>query len=235
MKILILASQHGNEYSGEKLYKYIKQRRPGLLRYVDYFLANPRARKQRVRYIESDMNRSYTGKKTTHEERRALKTLKRIDEQEYDIVLDMHTTTTVQPPCIILAKPGQENNAYLQASSIQHIVAMGHTIVDTALNGRRGHALSIEVNQSIDDTLLSDLCDDIDRFIRREVYPSDKYVYEVKDLLGKSEMSEADANKLQNFTLSERGFYPVLVGENSYKEQTDYLGFKAYKRYKLKV
>lgn len=235
MKVLILASQHGDEYSGEKLYDHIKAQRPELLGYVSYMVGNPRARRQRRRYSESDMNRSYTGRHDTYEERRAAKVLGEIDAGDYDLVLDMHTTTVKQPPCLIMAAVGPETERFIRASHIGNIVVMRTPLVTTSVNGARKHAVSVEVHEDMPLELLERLCDDISRYLGGETATERKYVYEVTDVIDKSELSLVEVRKLRNFELSPHGYYPVLAGENSYGKFTSFRGFKAYKRYEFKV
>lgn len=235
MKILLLASQHGNEYSGEKLYRHIEHHHPELLEHVTFMIGNPKARKQRVRYIESDMNRSYNGHKDTYEQRRAQKILSHIQQEQYDLVLDMHTTSVEQPSCVIVSSISKDNESFLHATSINKIVVIDKSISKHALNGVMANAVSIELNQEIQRQTLEELCDDIARYSAG--IPSDiqKSVFEVKDLLLKTELNVRQVDTLRNFEYSDFGFYPILVGENSYKKQTHYLGFKAYKRYEFKV
>jgi hypothetical protein len=71
------------------------------------------------------------------------------------------------------------------------------------------------------------LCHDLDRYIAATSHEKSKELYDISEPLKKTELSEAQAATLQNFTLSKFGFYPILVGENSYKAQTNYLGFKS--------
>ena len=89
-KILLLGSQHGNELLGEKLYKYIIKNRPELTNFVFYKVANLKAKRLGVRYIESDMNRSYNCGKDTYEKRRATKIIEYIKANNFDLVLHMH-------------------------------------------------------------------------------------------------------------------------------------------------
>ncbi len=233
-KILLLGFHHGNEQLGKHLYTYIRSRRPDLLHHTHYLVANPRAMARGVRYLESDMNRSYTGEGTTYEERRAAQVLRQIRQHNYALVLDLHTTTCNQPPCFIAADP-LANGGFLMASSIAKVVHMKHPVVETSLIGNYQRAVSIEINEeeAKQPQTLDALCNDITRFLRGEIYREEKEVYEVTDLLKKSEISEQRAAKLRNFTRASDGFYPVLVGENSYKKQTDYLGFKASRYLKV--
>ena len=226
--ILLLGSQHGNELLGEALYNFIKLHRPDILPYVVYKTGNVRARKAHVRYIESDLNRSYTGDSKTYEERRATRLLRYINDNHFSLVLDLHTTTCDQPPCLIVPDITKGIRRFVSASSITHIVLMKHDIVKTSLIGVCPQAVSIEINKNaLGSKQMMELCDDISRFVHSKSHPAFKELYEISEPLKKTEISEIDAGALRNFTLSKFGFYPVLVGENSYKAQTNYLGFKS--------
>jgi hypothetical protein len=114
---------------------------------------------------------------------------------------------------------------------MRHIVQMKHPIVTTSLIGTCSRALSIEVNEieAANDAILDSLCDDIERYLNEKPGEVSKTIYQVRDLLLKTEIDESQIITLRNFHQSPQGFYPILVGENSYKRQTPYLGFKAYK------
>lgn len=230
MKILLLASQHGDEHLGEKLYSYMQYNRPELLDYMEFIIANPKAREQNIRYIESDINRSYNGKLDTYEERRAAEILNIINDSSFDLVLDLHTTTIDQPPCLIMASINPANEQFIKATSITRLVIMQSPLVDTSLSGVCQQSVSVEVNHAIADDLLNELCDDIARYIKGKTFRATKYTY-IAEPLRKSEVNANEFKKLRNFERSEAGFMPILVGENSYqKHGYDYLGFKAYER-----
>jgi hypothetical protein len=50
----------------------------------------------------------------------------------------------------------------------------------------------------------------------------------VEDFLSGEEVSEKEASELINFEKSKFGFYPIMVGEQSY-DGSGYLGFKGQK------
>jgi succinylglutamate desuccinylase len=234
--VLIIGSQHGNELLGEALFEYVTQHRSELLSHITYMIGNIKAKKANVRYIDSDLNRSYNGKRTGYEERRASRIMSYIHKHAFDLVLDMHTTTCEQPPCLIIPSINTTIVSFLRACSIKKVVHMNHDIVKTSLIGVCPQAVSIEVNKrALDNMLLEELCNDLSRYIHDERSESLKTVYQIGDLLKKTELSESEAATLKNFHKSSYGFYPVLVGENSYKKQTAYLGFKAYKVYQTRV
>lgn len=234
-KILLLASQHGNEYSGEKLYAYIQAKHPDLLQHITYLVANPRARKLRKRFIETDMNRSYTGDNQAYEERRANTVSRIIDTENFGLILDMHTTTVSQLPCLIVGAITPDNERLLRASSIDRIVTMSNPIVDTSINGIYARAISVEVNENMTDKLLESLFEDIQRYLGGKNANVVKHVYEVTELINKKELTPPQISRLRNFEMSRHGYYPVLAGENSYSKFTEFCGFKAYKRYEFKV
>jgi len=228
MNILLLGSPHGNEVLGDVLHAYIQKHRADLLPHVTFLIGNIKAKKAGIRFVESDLNRSYNGKRSTYEERRAARILRYIATHDFDLVLDLHTTTCEQPPCLIIPDVTDGVRRFVRASSTTKIVLMKHDIVRSSLIGVCPQAVSIEINDhGLSSEQMERLCHDLDRYIAAKSHDAEKELYDISEPLKKSEISESDATKLQNFTLSEYGFYPVLVGENSYKAQTNYLGFKS--------
>lgn len=235
MKILLLGSQHGNERLGDQLHRYIVRHRQELLPFVLYKLANPKAFRANVRFTEGDMNRQYATNSKSYEAKRARYIKEYIADGQFDLVLDLHTTTCQQPPCLIVSGIKSENKRFIDATSISKIVEMKHSLVQSSINYAVPQVVSVELHKTISKNILNDLCDDIDRYLKNKTFDTVKYVYEANDLILKSDTPAGDAAMLENFQLSHLGYYPVLVGENSYKSDTDYLGFKAGQRRLFKV
>lgn len=230
MNILLLGSQHGNELLGERLFRYLQKNHQDLLGSVTFKVGNPKARRQKVRYIESDMNRSYDPMLTTYEAKRSQHIKKDILQNNYDIVLDLHTTTCFQPPCFIVAELNAATTSFLRASSFHRIVHLQHPMVQTSLIGHIKQAVSIEVsNTDITGELLEALAQTIRRYIAGEFPYKSKSLFLVDELILKSEVTPEVAAAFVNFMPSSAGFIPILTGENSYKKNTQYLGFKASK------
>lgn len=228
MKILLLGSQHGNEPLGDMLYEHIKRQHTALLPYITFKIGNPRAHEQEVRYIESDMNRSYDDTLSTYESLQAKHMLQFIEEGEFDLVLDLHTTVCNQPPCFILPKLNATLTPFIRASHIERIVLITDSMVHATLTGVNSKVVAIEVaNSELTPKLLEMLCRDIVRYIRGDVSPSQKKVYDVPSLLLKIEVAKEDIDSLVNFKKTQAGYIPILVGKNSYRKTTHYLGFKA--------
>lgn len=235
-KVLLLASQHGNELLGERLYKHLQLLYPEYLPQIDFMIANPMARDQGLRYVETDLNRSYNKPVKSYEEKQATKIRKYIESTKPTIVLDLHTTTCNQPPCFIIASVNNENIAYLKASHISRVVIMSNDIVKHSLIGNCQNSVSIEISdKTIDTQVLNKLSLDIVNFLNRLYSYKTKHLFEVNELLMKSKFRINNQKSMQNFRKSKFGFYPILVGEQAYKKDKMYFGFKADKRQIIKL
>jgi hypothetical protein len=172
------------------------------------------------------MNRSYNSDLHTYEARAAHRLQADILKQNYDLVLDMHTTTVTQAACCIVPSINEAIVAFLRATSIANIVVMQHDFVRHSLIGSVPRALSVEISeQQLCDHLYEQLAQAMQCYLEGNPAPARKYVFEVDSLLAKSDVGENAT--LQNFTRHAEGFYPVLVGEAAYRKYTNYLGFRA--------
>lgn len=230
-KILLLASQHGNEHLGEKLYAYIINNYPDLLECIDYLVANPRARRQNQRYIESDMNRSYASDTHSYESKQAAKVLQHIVKHKFQLVLDLHTTTAIQDPCLIVCHLKTPIKQYLRATQIRQVVKMSETIAKHSLIGNCPQALSIEANKDqINEKLLELLVRSIKAFTAGMNVGGDVDIFEVSSLLRREDVQ--NSSTITNFRLQDDSFYPILFGEKAYENEGTYMGFKSEKKYK---
>lgn len=230
-KVLLLGSQHGNELLGEQLYGYINVYHQDLLPHITYRVANSKAQKAGVRFCESDMNRSYGKiKPVTYEEKRARAVELFIAQQAFDMVIDLHTTNCLQPASLMVASLNQINIPCISAFDINRIVVMEIPMVTSSLIGRFESVISLEANvTSVDEPFLENLCQSLYRYTNDEVLNINRYVYHVNKMLLKENVSPETEKELENFKLSQDGFYPILTGNNTYRINTDYLGFRADK------
>ena len=236
MKILLLGSQHGNELLGDALYAHLQAHYADLLPNITFKIGNPKAYEKGVRYIESDMNRSHDSGLGTYEADLAKDIQAYIEKERFDLVLDLHTTVCVQPLCIIVSDILPENRTFLRASSIDKIVCIQDDIIHTTLVGKRPEAVAIEVSENdVTTELLDTMCQDIRSYVEKAQKPREKTIYTVESLLLKSDVPVEEASQLINFKKMPSGYIPILTGENSYKKNTHYLGFKATKEAKSTV
>lgn len=232
-KILLLASQHGNELLGEQLYKHIQLHYPECLSRIDFMIANPLAHKRGVRFVDTDLNRSYKQPAISYEEKRAQEILSYIQKTKPAIVLDLHTTTADQSPCFIVSKLSISSRHFLGSTNIQYVVRLSDEITKYSLIGKVKDAVSIEINEDTSDNLLDILCDGIAGFLGGKREFCKKQFYDVNELILKS--TGYNLKKLKNFRKSIYGFYPILVGEEAYKKDKIYIGFKSVTKRTIKL
>lgn len=84
-KMLFIVGTHGNESYSIPVVKRLQKEFGSF----DYVVGNPKAVESNMRFISSDLNRVYPGKKDgDYEERRAYKIFKKM--QSYDWIIDIH-------------------------------------------------------------------------------------------------------------------------------------------------
>lgn len=201
--IRIVAGQHGNEKSPVRALES---------RGMDFIVGNPKAREGNVRFLNQDLNASYGTANDSHESMRAQEILREIPES--DVVIDFHTTSAEGPPFVILMDvallPLAERTGLKHAVLMTHNIKKGHALI----NARDGIAVEIsgyDTQESFDTTLTV-----LDNLESGGVSPLE--LYEVYDLI-------TEPGEYENFVECKDGFYPVLVGEESY----DFIGLKARK------
>lgn len=225
-KILLVGSQHGDELLGVHLFEHIKLRYPELLPYVDYVCANPVAFDKKVRFIESDMNRSFGKEGATHEEQEATKLLEYINETTHDYIIDCHTTTTKVGLCFIVPDLGKARRKLIsKTNAIKNIVVLPADITDNSLIGKTDNSISIECYKHLgaqEDTLelLADWISNL--VIDKKVEPVMRSIFAVKNYI-----KESLDEPLVNFEEARNGLVPVLVGGDMSKRT--YQGFWAKK------
>lgn len=226
MKILLIGATHGNEPLGTKFYEHLLRKHSPILEYVHFIVGNPRAYAENVRYTETDLNRSYGESGFSYESTRAKEIKQYIRLNKPDIVVDMHTTNCIQQPCLIISNiDGDMKKRFLSASHIGTLVIMpkGNDIVSHV-----DSVIAYEIqNVAIKPSLFEAIEQDLIRFLAGSEVCNKKVLYQVIGKILKAEVSNDEVLTLKNFTMSKFGYVPVLVGDNSYKAQTEYLGFKA--------
>ena len=194
-----------------------------MLEYVDMLIGNPRAFAACKRYIESDINRSYNTALDTYESRRADYIKNYIAVNKPDLVIDFHTTTAVQPNCLITSTINDgETRRYLRASRVNRIIVVRPLCDITEV---ASHFVAYEIpNDNINTALLGTICDDIMRFVRSEVASNNKVVYQMQ---GKILTNDSDIlSSRDNFVYRKDLHYtPSFIGEKAYKEDGTYIGF----------
>lgn len=225
MNILIIGATHGNELLGVKLYQRLLRKRSPLLEHVDFLLGNPKAYAARKRYIEKDLNRSYASTDDSCEAQRAQYIRRYIENTSPDLVIDMHTTTCEQPSCIIVdSLAGEMKQRFLRACHVETILQVT-SLNDILTLGDFVVGYEVPVRNVTPD-LLNEIASDLERCVAHSAEFKQKKLYKMQEKIYKREVTQEQAAEFTNFEMCPLGFVPVMTGENSYKRQTDYLGFK---------
>lgn len=228
-KILLIGSQHGNELLGIRLYEYIAEKKPELLSEVEYCCANPLAFSLNKRFVETDMNRSYTKDCSGYEARRANDLTQKIHSGNYEYVIDCHTTTTQVGICFII----KERNTIIDkainaAPKVTNIVLMKEVIAHLSLLGVDTNIIAAEVNEKMatEELTLGILLEMVQKLLENNASkPVARSIYSIDSFID-STVSFSE-NELSNFE-EYNGRYPVLCGGDT-KNRT-YKGFWATKQ-----
>ncbi len=195
-----------------------------MLEYVDILIGNPRAFAACKRYIESDINRSYNTALDTYESRRADYIKNYIAVNKPDLVIDFHTTTAIQPNCLIVSTINDsEVRRYMRASHVNNVIVVHplHDITEVA-----PHFIAYEIpNDNINTALLDAICDDIMRFVRSEVASNNKVVYQMQGKILTNNDSDILSSRDNFVYRKDLRYTPSFIGEKAYKEDGTYIGF----------
>ena len=140
-----------------------------------------------------------------------------------DLVIDFHTTTAMQPNCLITSTINDgETRRYLRASHIDRIIVVCplHDITEVA-----PHFVAYEIpNANINTALLDTICDDIMRFVRSEVASNNKIVYQMQGKIATDDKGILSSK--DNFVYRKDLHYtPSFIGEKAYEHDGTYVGF----------
>ena len=234
MKILI-TTQHGDERLGQRLYRSLKTRGGKKYDHVDFLCGNPKAYRANVRYIETDLNRSYgTSQPETYEEKRARKIVAKVASKKYDYILDIHTSRSPCDKLLISSALDAKILRIINATNINRVVVMPHQIAKRSFIGSVDSAISIEYDrkiahsrQTLDDLIC--IIDNLSNTKRKQ--PSSREVFFVDNIIKPDLPIDENA---KNFNKCNLGFYPILFTYTggSYEK---YRGFQAKRKKKVMV
>ncbi|MFA6974071.1 MAG: succinylglutamate desuccinylase/aspartoacylase family protein [Parcubacteria group bacterium] len=228
-KILFVTATHGDEQVGVDVIGELKKNK--LRKKFSTIIANPKALKKKVRFIEADLNRVFPGNaKGNYEERRARVLLKKI--QKYDCVVDLHGTVSRTGIFIIITRLNLKNLKLALRFDIKKIVIWpdaGETNGSLVTFVKSGIGIEIESGKKSDVGIKKELKKVLKDFLNSEDKPSN-FNDEMKGrefftVIGKIKAKNKTGIKLQDWK-KVKGFYPVFVGQ--------YPGIACYKLKKIK-
>jgi predicted deacylase len=244
MNVILNILTHGDEIVGLKVAKEI-----GKLQiqngHVEIQVANELAYQKRRRFIDQDLNRSFPGKSDgNHEQRLAAKIAPKV--KEADVVIDIHSTRSGLKDALIVTKINKKTRECIESIAPKYLLYMRAT-KNNALISNAKIGIAFEYGKNNDERALKNIVMGIKRLlIHLNMLKGDKKRKSTKttwlDVYGtvpKPKGARLSAT-VKNYKIIKRGsvfashkgnvitapktFYPILFGENSYKE---IFGFKA--------
>lgn len=210
MRIGIVGSLHGDELLGKDVI--------GILQKEDFpflfIIGNTAAIARNVRFLESDLNRSFPGRPDgTLEERRAMEILEEL--QRCDVIIDIHSTLANTPPFVIAVEGSPE---YLvDAAPLEKVVYVRSGLDPSGSLIAHKPGISLEYpHTATPEEVVAHIHGLVNNLTSGEIFPHQEYE-SIGVIKGEG--------VLENFTLvkystpnAEYEFFPVLSGAKSYKE-----------------
>lgn len=228
MKTIFIVLVHGDEQAPLKV---IKEHFKGRLKYL---VAHPEAFKKNVRYLTTDLNRSFPGRVDGFkEERIVVKLMKKLNY--YERVIDLHTATCDTLPFAILTKVTEDRLELVSLLGLRRVVCMEKNIsLGRALIDHIPIAISVECGNERSPATFNNIKKMLDDYLNNKSIPLKKIeYYTVFEFLTKKTEEERLVKTIQSFKLVKKGeivsrnnnglhtakfnFYPILPREKYYK------------------
>lgn len=224
MKIYVIAGLHGDEPFGLNIIGKLQQRQSPDIRTR---VGHPEAIAKHVRFLESDLNRSFTAECDTIESELAVSIRADIDSFRPDCIIDIHTSVSNVKNVAIVARRTSITEKVAQTLNMTAIVEMPPHLAETSLIGcYEDIAVSIEYgkNQQSDKLAeyiamsIKNLNNPLPNQIHhtpafRVISTVPKKYHGLKDIVNLTYASDLDG-------------YPFLAGENTYPDIGGFLAEK---------
>lgn len=244
MKVILNILTHGDETVGLKVAKEIGKlniKKGGLTVHV----ANRLAHQKRKRFIHQDLNRSFPGQlKGNHEQKLAAKIAPIV--KVADLVIDIHSTTSGLKDALIVTKINKKTREYVDVIAPKYLLYMRATRSNALISNAK-IGVAFEYGKNNDRQALKRIVAGIKRLLihlqllegKNKKLNSSTVWMDVYGTVPKPKEAKLKTG-VKNYVLIKKGsmfaslkerpliakedFYPILFGENSYKE---IFGFKA--------
>ena len=222
-KVTILAAMHGDEVYGVQLYNAFVDKFSTMKPFVQLVIGNEPAYRQGVRFIDSDMNRSFRLSATNNETKQINRLNNELMQFNPDYILDIHTTRRDSGIFWIV---GSLNATTRKICGIFNfdICIMKDEVVESSFIGNSNTAVSLEyslscINQEQTDIFLKGLSQLIRDSVNR---PQRQRVYEARSLI--SELQFKSYPNLKNYDEQAEGV-ALMVPKSINEMDAEYYGF----------
>jgi succinylglutamate desuccinylase len=246
-RILITAATHGDEKVGLYVKKELKKLSINKGK-LNFMVVNELALKKKKRFIDTDLNRSFPGNpKGGYEEKLAYKLAPKI--KEYDLVIDIHSTTSDLKDALIITKLNKATKEVIKIINPKYLLYMNfskkHALISNAKVG-----IAFEYGKDESKKALNDIVFDIKKVLTHYEMIDEKINLKKKDKIKSFEINktlpkkEGDKinPKITNYKFVRKGqtvaingktkikasenFYPILFGQKNYETMFGFVGKK---------
>ncbi len=217
-KILIIAATHGDEKIGSEVIARLKKKK--LDAYFDYLIANQKAFKKNVRFVDFDLNRAYPGDKKSkfYEKRRASEILP--IARRYKYVIDIHEASKGINNFIIVPREKITNK------KLMALIDLSIVLIWPDPKGSLGQVLNntIELEFGMKGkkrVKIVSMAEKIIEKIIRRIYKKDLKPSRIKKrlffvygkLLNKDLLKNIRLQDFKKTKIGDEKFYPLLTGQ----------------------
>jgi succinylglutamate desuccinylase len=219
-KILFITATHGNEEFSVPVLQELEKKYPKAKFNYDWIIGNIRALEQKVRFIDTDMNRIAPGNPNSslYEERRAFEIVE--FSKDYDCVIDIHGSNSNCGICTIISNPTKENIQLAKKIGLKNNViwySKGSNKKGPINQHVYPPSLELECGPKNETKIHSELFKILEKLITDSVVNNKQEFYSV---YGKEEKLKVSADFIKvNFNHEE--YYPFL-SNNSYSNISHY-------------
>lgn len=215
MKKVFIVGQHGNE-------KLPIRAADTLINQIEVIVANPKAVSAGVRYLETDLNRSFPGDNLgKYEERLAAELKNRLEE--FGEVVDFHTATCGTPLFAIVTKLTKNHLDLVRKLGVKKVVYMENSIASgKSLIDHVKVGVSIEAGREKTGSVLRRIEKVMRHYLAGKMLPMQSLeIYSVFEIMKRSEENNKlpiGARNFKKISINGQECYPVLARETSYPQ-----------------
>lgn len=222
---ILLVWHHGNEELGARVAYHIYTQRPDLAHHVDYLCGDPAAAQTQspAAVLGYDVNRSYEpSANPDYAQTRAQEILHVIQQGDYDVVLDLHTSIgDLEQFFIVRPELDDAARRVIAASPTSKVVAMPRDVIAKTLLGHALNTVAFECNEQFAETPAA--TEEIVHVLevltgKRGPRPMLREIFYVDGLVLKTDDPGEDA---ENFIMTPAGYYPILLGKGKHAYRND--------------
>lgn len=223
IRVTILAAMHGNETYGIDLHAAFVSRYPTLKNRVQLIIGNQRAYQEKVRFVDSDLNRHYNINVDDHESAEVARIERELMQFDPDYIIDVHTTRRSSGVFFISDKLNEKRRKLCAMLPIDTCI-MADSIIHKSFIGNHDNAVSLEYSlSSISDRTTEGFIKALNEFITIKPATIDiSRIFEAKRLITQEEWQHYPG--LRNHDSKEEGI-ALMVPADQTEMDAEYHGF----------